>query len=245
MTFRCRHCEVPFASPFHHPTLGTVCPVCLKPCGRTVHRPDPLRTVRVQAKDRVVGMQTNGFVKCSRCAALFRFAVEDRVWGLSCPICFLPLTRATKKKYRRASRKTNPLPPMSDIYEEFIRSDPGNPLGHGMPLGRTLRKDGESHREAWMRTLRWDPCAYCCALPVEILGPLPQKNKDGRVRGTLDHIEPQSRTARGIGGKHTWLNYVGACEHCNSKKAAVSLLEFLGRRAGMQFPQKNDLRQAA
>jgi hypothetical protein len=93
----------------------------------------------------------------------------------------------------------------------FLSDHPGTPLGHGYPLGRTLREDGESHREAWMRILRSDPCGFCGESPA----------------GTLDHIEPRAFPARGLGGLHSHLNYSAACEACNSRKAARSLLTFL------------------
>ena len=94
--------------------------------------------------------------------------------------------------------------------DEYLRDDPGNPLGKGYPLGRTLREDGESHREAWMRVLRADPCSYC-----------------GGPAGTVDHIEPQCRRASGLGGAHSWMNYCGACQRCNGRKSARSLLHVL------------------
>lgn len=96
------------------------------------------------------------------------------------------------------------------------RDDPGHPLGRGMPTGETLREDGESHRQAWMRTLRVDPCAYCGVVCVD---------------ATVDHVEPRQFPARGLGGAHTWLNFTGACAACNWSKSSESLLEFLYRRA--------------
>lgn len=106
--------------------------------------------------------------------------------------------------------------------EVFARDEPGYPLGPGMPLGGTLRRDGESHRMAWMRVLRQDPCAFCGKLGD----------------GTVDHIEPQSKPVRGIGGAHTWANFTGACASCNNRKQNVSLLAFMGRRVGMVFTPK-------
>lgn len=98
--------------------------------------------------------------------------------------------------------------------EVYASDQPGYPLGAGMPLGRTLRRDGESHRQAWMRLLRLDPCAYC-----------------GGDGGTLDHIEPKSLPVRGIGGAHAWTNYTGACGSCNNSKQTRPLLEFMLVRA--------------
>lgn len=101
-----------------------------------------------------------------------------------------------------------------DDIREFLRDDAGSPLGVGMPSGRTLRADGESHYAAWQRLLRLDPCAFCA-------GP----------GGTVDHVEPRSRAARGVGGSpHGWQNLVGACETCNGAKRDSSLLAYLHRR---------------
>ena len=104
---------------------------------------------------------------------------------------------------------------MYDTWHTFLRDDPGHPLGgSGMPTGRPLGVDG-SHGARWMALLRREPCAYC-ARP----GPC----------GTVDHIEPRCRLAQTT---HTWLNYVGACDRCNGKKADRPLLAFLlARREG-------------
>jgi len=92
----------------------------------------------------------------------------------------------------------------------FLRDDAGTPLGTGMPSGAPLRVDRECHYDAWLRLLRADACAYC-----------------GGPGGTIDHIEPRSRTARGLGSAHSWLNVVGACTRCNGAKRDRSLLAFL------------------
>ena len=105
--------------------------------------------------------------------------------------------------------------------ERWLDSDPGHPLGSGYPSGSPLRFDGETHRGAWMRLLRADPCAYC-----EMPG----------AAGTLDHIEPRSRPARAPGGAHCWTNYTGACPRCNSAKAQRPLLLFLAGRRGSTVP---------
>lgn len=105
-------------------------------------------------------------------------------------------------------------------YRDYYADHPGQPLGVGMPSGRTLREDGQSHRAAWMAILRRDPCSYC-----------------GGVGGTVDHVEPRSRPPRlGTrgGGVYTWANYVGACHNCNGRKGAASLLAFLA--AGRNCP---------
>jgi len=82
-----------------------------------------------------------------------------------------------------------------------------------MPSGSPLRADGHSHYEAWLALLRRDPCAYCAA--------------DG---GTVDHVEPRSRAARGLGTPHSSINTVGACVRCNGAKRDIALLHFLHRR---------------
>lgn len=98
-------------------------------------------------------------------------------------------------------------------FSAYTEDHAGHPLGSGMPPGAPIRADGESHRQGWMTVVRRDPCAFC-----------------GRAAGTVDHIEPQSKPARGPGGCHTWLNYTAACTGCNAAKAAHPLLEALYRR---------------
>ena len=89
---------------------------------------------------------------------------------------------------------------------DFLRDDAGSPLGVGMPSGGPLREDGQSHYEAWQALLRRDPCSYC---------------GDDGASGTVDHVDPRSRKARGIGTVHGWINTVGACERCNGAKRDV------------------------
>jgi 5-methylcytosine-specific restriction endonuclease McrA len=105
---------------------------------------------------------------------------------------------------------------MTDLLEQlttdFLRDDAGSPLGIGMPSGSPLRADGQSHYEAWQALLRRDPCSYCAA---------------AGACGTVDHVEPRSRSARGIGTVHGWLNLAGACGRCNGAKRDVGLLMFL------------------
>lgn len=96
----------------------------------------------------------------------------------------------------------------------FTADDPAYPLGRGMPLGGTLREDGESHRMAWMRVVRADPCSFCGRAPA----------------GTVDHIEPKSKTVRGLGGAHTWLNFTAACANCNAGKKDGHMLLYLRAR---------------
>lgn len=100
---------------------------------------------------------------------------------------------------------------MIDVLHDYLRDDPGTPLGSS---GRTMREDGDTHREAWARVIRRDPCSYC-----------------GGPGGTLDHIEPRARRARGIGGVHSWTNFTGACGACNSSKSARGMLGYLWDRA--------------
>ena len=98
---------------------------------------------------------------------------------------------------------------------DFLRDDAGSPLGIGMPSGAPLRADGQSHYEAWQALLRRDPCSYCA-----IVG----------ASGTVDHVDPRSRAARGLGTVHGWLNTTGACARCNGAKRDLGLLVFLYRR---------------
>lgn len=139
---------------------------------------------------------------------------------------------------RRDRRPRSPRIELTSVMM-FDREDPGHPLGRGMPPGRTMRKDGETHRQAWMRVVRADPCAYCGRLPRDTaVAPGVQP-----PCGTVDHIEPQSRPCRGIGGVHTWLNFTGACGRCNSRKGANSLLMFLAARRGCPVPLNRHVRE--
>jgi len=99
---------------------------------------------------------------------------------------------------------------------QFLRDDAGSPLGPGIPGGRPLRTDGQSHYEAWLALARRDPCAYCGV----------------GASGTVDHVEPQCRTTSGVGTTHAWINTVGACQRCNGAKGSRSLLLFLLARRG-------------
>ena len=101
------------------------------------------------------------------------------------------------------------------LMRDFLRDDAGTPLGTGMPSGGPLRADGQSHYEAWQSLRRRDPCSYC-----------------GTVggAGTVDHVDPRSRGARGVGTVNGWVNTVGACARCNGAKRDLGLLVFLYRR---------------
>jgi len=102
---------------------------------------------------------------------------------------------------------------MTTTTEQFLRDDAGHPLGRGMPSGRPLRVDGQSHYEAWLSLMRRDPCSYC-----------------GGPGGTVDHVDPRSRAPRGLGSAHGWINTVGACSRCNGSKRDLRLIVFLQRR---------------
>lgn len=172
---------------------------------------------------------------CAHCMALF-----DHDFYV-CAACGHPQVFGVTKKRKKVHKKPDGLTKAeredrrelhdpegifaganAAIPHDFGREDSGYPLGVGMPMGRTMREDGETHREAWMRYLRYDACAYCGAMP-----------EGGE--GSVDHIEPKSKPARGIGGKHTWLNYIGACQNCNSKKAAKPLLLYLHAKSPMKI----------
>jgi 5-methylcytosine-specific restriction endonuclease McrA len=155
--------------------------------------------------------------------------------GLVCAICAtrLPGQKLSKRRANRnvqnAKRKTRTetrtaprnLPDLVDpgagefgtAAGAFLRDDPGMPLGAGMPTGGPLREDGESHRSAWLRLLRADPCSYC-----------------GGPGGTVDHVEPKRKPVRGLGGAHAWLNLTGACGGCNGTKGDKGLLVWLAAR---------------
>jgi 5-methylcytosine-specific restriction endonuclease McrA len=127
------------------------------------------------------------------------------------------------------------------LREEWLRDDPGYPLGPGMPSGRTLRADGQSHRAWWMAVMRADPCSYCGRpAGTRVL-------EDGRrlPGGTLDHVDPRSGRPRGGIGLHDWANYVGACASCNHKKGDDPLLLFLIRRVGTPAPRMRPRRRHA
>lgn len=62
-----------------------------------------------------------------------------------------------------------------------------------------------------------DCCAYC-------LGPL---EDSGFKKRTQDHMQSFSR-----GGEHVIENIIPACQQCNSRKGAKSLLEFAGELFG-------------
>lgn len=112
----------------------------------------------------------------------------------------------------------NPTSIVTDVQRltwDFLRDDAGSPLGAGMPSGAPLRADGQSHYEAWQALLRRDPCSYCGVRDAP---------------GTVDHVDPRSRAARGVGTVHGWLNTVGACARCNGAKRDLALLVFLHRR---------------
>jgi hypothetical protein len=122
------------------------------------------------------------------------------------------LEREGWEQYKRELRRAASGPPLAPR-DAFAEDHPGHPLGPGYPTGRPLRDEGQSHRQAWAAIVRRDPCAYC-----------------GEEAGTVDHIEPQAHAARGLGGVHSWVNFTGACESCNTGKSDMPLLEWLYRR---------------
>lgn len=144
---------------------------------------------------------------CRRCE---RRAIQEVL--LSADQADFAAYKADLRRRERVSPVEQPI-----IQDHYSDDHPGYPLGVGMPLGETMRKDGESHRSAWMRITRADPCSYC-----------------GGEAGTVDHIVPQARRVRGL---HNWTNYTGACQSCNKSKADSSLLSMLLRRAGVALPK--------
>jgi hypothetical protein len=92
----------------------------------------------------------------------------------------------------------------------------------GCLAARACATTSESHREAWKRIVRGDPCAYCGLLPF------PCRFHRGDA-GTVDHIDPQAgpRPAHGL---HSWTNYTGSCARCNNSKDATPMLLWIARR---------------
>lgn len=121
-------------------------------------------------------------------------------------------------------------------YRRFLSDHPGNPLGKGYPLGRALRIEfrspgkrswrGESHYQWWMRVVRSDPCAYCGAV-IHMGSGSNRRDVGWWGSGTVDHVEPQSRPVAGLGGAHSHMNVVGACDSCNCSKSDRHLLLWL------------------
>lgn len=146
--------------------------------------------------------------RCSYCAA-YTSGRRDKAHGLVCSLCFTPFARQKPKPKPKKTR--------ADRYrvscEAFVASHAGYPLGAGYPSGDGLRRDGESHRAYWYRTLRDDPCSYCT-----------------RAGGTIDHIDPQAGP-RPLYGLHSWLNVTGCCSSCNVSKGAEKLVLWLAARA--------------
>jgi 5-methylcytosine-specific restriction endonuclease McrA len=147
---------------------------------------------------------------CPACRITYAIPFVHPTLGPVCPAC---LTAVPRRKHKPRRRATADEPKGED--RRFRADHPGTPLGKGYPSGSTLRMDGESHRQAWMRLLRADPCAYCGALPS----------------GTVDHIVAKSEPSRVLYGRNSWLNLTGCCPACNTNKATRSLLTFLHKRA--------------
>ena len=72
-------------------------------------------------------------------------------------------------------------------------------------LDERLVEAAETSVEAWRRSLRRDPCAYC-----------------GGRGGDVDHITPQAH-----GGSDNWVNLTGACRGCNSAKGRERVVHLL------------------
>jgi hypothetical protein len=125
--------------------------------------------------------------------------------------------RSARRRERKLARDD-----WQEVGNDWTASHPGYPLGRGMPSGTSLRYDEESHREAWKRIVRGDPCAYCGLLPF------PCRFHPGDA-GTVDHIDPQAG-ARPAHGLHSWTNYTGSCARCNNSKDATPMLLWIARR---------------
>jgi 5-methylcytosine-specific restriction endonuclease McrA len=164
---------------------------------------------------------TEDLKRCPACAAMTRGFPAVAGGPLLCVICGRQLPgrgerRAAKRRRKRKARAT-----VQGTLEAYDRRDfeeyKRYPLGRGMPLGRPLREDGETHRDAWKALLRRDPCAYCGRVPS----------------GTVDHVVPSKPRKGDPRGREEWVNYAGACERCNVSKGNEKLLFFLLRRVNV------------
>ena len=100
------------------------------------------------------------------------------------------------------------------LIRDFLRDDAGS------PLGSACRAAGRCAPTGSRTTRRGRRC--CAAIRARTAG--------SGAAGTVDHVDPRSRAARGLGTVHGWLNTIGACTRCNGAKRDLGLLVFLYRR---------------
>jgi 5-methylcytosine-specific restriction endonuclease McrA len=137
--------------------------------------------------------------------------IDRQAWGVRSPSKKAARKRAKVRRRERQLQDLDSHLQASDfekLLTTYLEDQPGNALGSGMPLGSSLRMDGESHAAAWKRVLRSDPCVYCGEL----------------TSTTIDHIHPRSQ--RRIGTER-WVNWAGACPRCNHAKRDTPLLLFM------------------
>lgn len=177
---------------------------------------------------------------CKRCAGIWQ-PEQVKAWHYErCPGCLGELEPHTSKRtgrrsvqqalksaderdyqeYKRELRRQERQQTGEDVSEaegvEWLRADSGYPLGRGFPPGRSLREDGQSHRQAWEALVRRDPCAYC-----------------GAPASTVDHIDAKPWKPRNV-----WVNLTGACETCNRSKGDTPLLLWLRHRRVLVRPAR-------
>lgn len=186
---RCRNCEAVVVG-VPNKTHGLLCPYCAHPLRSRV--PDP--PLLVASPPRVALQRT-----------LEAADIRD----------FREYTRELARAEARGRERPDADEDFTTRRGQFLRSDVSYPLGPDMPHGRSLRDDGQSHRQAWAELVRGDPCSYC----------------GEPVGGTVDHIEPQKGPhAAGQAEVHTWLNFTSSCDSCNGSKSNEKLLVWLAGR---------------
>lgn len=176
--------------------------------------------------------------RCQHCYHRYSSLYVHPNRGPVCPGCLLaPGLAGMRIKGLPVARRKNRVAAREPKASDWLSIEPGHQLGHGMPMGTTLRYDGESHRAAWMRIMRADPCAYCGTVIHYDQG----MGVSRWGAGTVDHIVPQNPRVSygGLGGKWDWPNMAGACGPCNTSKNDLPLLEFLHKRV-MALPRKKN-----
>lgn len=95
-------------------------------------------------------------------------------------------------------------PRLSRRARRFYGPDSRTPIVRG----QTPRKDWQE-LEDFKAVLRADPCSWC-----------------GAPGGTVEHIVPKQRRGEHP-ANHGWMNFAGACVHCNGSKSEATLLDML------------------